>query len=551
MRHRIDARALAAILCLIPAGASAQWAANGVPVTTAPSTATTHAVCSDGSGGVIVAWAETRNGSLDILARRVTGSGVALWNTNGVVVCGAALDQATPAVCADGSGGVIVSWRDQRNGGMDIYAQRLDANGAPQWTPDGVAVCVVSNNQYNPVLVSDGTGGAIVVWYDYRALNYDIYAQRVDAGGNPQWTGGGIAIYASAYNQYNPMAVSDGAGGAVVAWTDIRNGNADIFARRVTGAGSVQWSAAGVPLCANPFDQLDPVLVADGTGGAIVAWRDARNGTWDIFAQRADGAGTVQWAANGVAVCSAVFDQLHPAVACDGAGGAVVAWDDARGLSVDVYAQRLNAGGTALWTPDGVAVSAAPYGQTRPSLVCDGVSDIIVAWEDRRSGSADIYAQRIGANGTAAWTAHGIPICNAVADQTVPLAVADGAGGCDVAWLDARSGNADLYAYRVGASGGTPTGVGGTPAAPGLAVSAGYPNPFAGEVRFDLEAHDATVTMEVFDVSGRRVAIRAVRGDEIAFDGRDATGRLLPSGVYLCRFTSGTATVTRKIVIAR
>ena len=551
MRHRTDARVLAALLCLVPTAASAQWPGNGAAVTTAPTAATTHAVCADGSGGIIVVWSETRNGSQDVLARRVTGSGVAIWSANGTVVCGAAFDQVTPSVCADGSGGAIVAWRDQRSGALDIYAQRLDANGAPLWTGDGVSACAVVNNQYNPVLVPDGTGGAIVVWYDYRALTYDIYAQRMDAGGNALWTPGGIAIYAAAYNQYNPMVVSDGGGGAIVAWTDIRNGNADIFARRVTVAGSVQWPAGGVAVCTNPSDQLDPVLVSDGAGGAIVSWRDARNGTWDIFAQRADAAGTLQWTAGGVAVCTAVLDQLHPAVACDGAGGVVVAWDDARGPSVDVYAQRIDAGGAPLWTADGAAVCAAPNGQARPSLVCDGVSSVILAWEDRRLGNADIYAQKIGANGAVAWTGNGIALCSATGDQTVPLAVADGRGGATLAWLDARAGNADLYAYRVGASGGTPTGVGGPVAAPGLAVSPGYPNPFTRDVRFDFEARQEGVTMEVFDVAGRRVASRVARGGGVSFDGRDDRGRLLPSGVYLCRFTAAGATRTRKVVISR
>ncbi|MDH5628343.1 MAG: T9SS type A sorting domain-containing protein, partial [Candidatus Krumholzibacteria bacterium] len=477
--------------------------------------------------------------------------GVATWGPNGVVVCDATFDQLNPSVCRDGNGGAIVAWRDQRSGVFDIYAQRLDANGAPQWTAGGVAVCVVVNNQYNPVLVSDDAGGAIVIWYDYRALNYDIYAQRLDADGTPLWTAGGIAIYAGAHNQYNPMAVADGSGGAVVAWTDIRNGNADIFARRVTGAGTMQWTPSGVPLCTNAIDQLDPVLVNDGTGGAIVAWRDARNGNWDIFAQRADNAGTTLWTANGVAVCSATADQLHPAVACDGAGGAVVAWDDARGLSADIYAQRLSAGGVAQWAADGVAVCNAPFAQTRPTLVCDGAGNAIVAWEDRRSVTADIFAQRIGPAGAGAWTANGIALCSAAGEQTVPLASPDGAGGIDVVWADTRGGNVDLYANRVGNSGGTPTGVGGPAGAPGLVVSRGYPNPFARAVRFDIEAGSQRVTMEVFDVAGRRVAVREARAGGILFDARDNNGRLLPAGVYLCRFTAGGATQTRKIVVTR
>ena len=552
MRHRNDAGALAVLLLLVSAPARAQWPVNGVPLTTSPTSPTTHAVCADGSGGIIAAWSELRNGQYDILAGRATAPGISTWPSGGAQVSVAAFDQVTASVCPDGAGGAIVAWRDQRSGGgFDIYAQRIDANGLPVWTKDGVAVCTVSNNQYAPVVVSDGSGGAIVVWYDYRALNYDIYAQRMDANGNALWTGGGIAIYAGAGSQHSPMAVTDGAGGAVVAWTDIRNGNADIFARRVSNAGTVSWSTLGVALCTHPSDQLDPVLVADGTGGAIVAWRDIRNGTWDVFAQRVGVAGTTLWTANGVPVCTAALEQLHPVIACDGAGGAIVAWDDARGSSVDIYVQRLDGNGGTLWAPNGIAVCTAANGQTQPSLVCDGAGVAMVAWEDRRAGNADIYAQGVNANGTTQWTANGVAVCTASSDQLAPLAVADGFGGVALAWKDTRAGNVDVYAHRLGASGGTPTPVDKPAHAPALVVSDGYPNPFAETVRFGVESHGATVAMDVFDVAGRRVAQRAVRGNDVAFDGRDDRGRRIPGGIYFCRFTANGTTVTRKIVIAR
>jgi hypothetical protein len=382
-------------------------------------------------------------------------------------------------------------------------------------------------------------------------MNYDLYAQHVDANGSALWTAGGLAVYAGAGNQYNPMAVSDGAGGAIVAWTDIRNGNADIYTRRITGAGSAPWLASGVVMCNHPTDQLDPVLVADGTGGAIVAWRDVRNGSSDVFAQRVGSAGSALWTANGVPVCTAAFEQLHPVIACDGAGGAIIAWDDLRGASTDIYAQRMDTGGTPQWAANGFAVCAAPGSQTRPALVCNPAGSAMVAWEDQRGANADIYAQHVNPAGAAQWAANGIALCNAPGDQTAPLTVEDGAGGVALAWKDARNGNVDIYAFRIAASGGAPTGVGHPAGAPGLQVSAGYPNPFAQNIRFELESLAAPVLLEVFDAAGHRVAQRVVHGAGVTFDGRDDTGRRLAGGVYFCRFTAHGNSVTRKIVITR
>jgi len=550
MPQRIDARALAALLFLFPVAAGAQWTPGGVALTTAPSPPGTWAVCPDASGGIVAAWSEVRSGSSDIIAARITGSGVAVWEADGVVVCSAAFDQVNPAICPDGAGGTIITWRDQRSGALDIYAQRIDANGFPVWTANGIGVCTVTNNQYGPVPVPDGAGGAIIVWYDYRALSYDVYAQRVDANGNTLWATGGVPIYAGQYNQYSPVAVSDGAGGAVVAWSDLRNGNADIYARRVDGSGNLLWSPSGVAFCATTGDQLDPVLVSDGTGGAIAAWRDARNGNWDVFAQRVEGAGTVAWTANGVAVCTAPLDQMRPSIACDGAGGVFLAWDDARGSSMDIYAQRLNSGGAAQWTAGGIALCTAALEQSRPSIACDGTSSAIVAWQDLRTGVADIYAQRVDTAGGTLWAANGNVVCNVTGDQTAPRAVADGAAGAVIAWSDTRAGNADLYASRIGSGGGSPTGV-RTPAATAFFVSAGYPNPSSRAVNFTFEKRAGRVVLEVFDVTGRRVSYRETGLEQFAFDGRDDAGRPLPGGVYLCRFRSGNETAVRKILIAR
>ena len=68
-----------------------------------------------------------------------------------------------PAITSDGAGGAIVTWHDTRSGGTtDIYAQRVNASGAIQWTADGVALCTARGNQDYVWITIDGAGGAIV-----------------------------------------------------------------------------------------------------------------------------------------------------------------------------------------------------------------------------------------------------------------------------------------------------------------------------------------------------------------------------------------------------
>src|SRR6185503_7297413 len=100
--------------------------------------------------------------------------------TDGVSICTAANAQYFPMLVADGAGGAVITWQDQRTGEFDIYAQRVNASGASQWTGDGVALCLAGGDQLNPLIVTDGSGGGILTWTDYRtAGTYLVFAQHV------------------------------------------------------------------------------------------------------------------------------------------------------------------------------------------------------------------------------------------------------------------------------------------------------------------------------------------------------------------------------------
>ena len=130
----------------------------------------------------------------------------------------AADDQSSAVITSDGSGGAIIAWHDRRNGAnYDIYAQRVNASGVVQWTADGVPISTAVNDQSHPVSVSDGAGGVIIAWWDLRSgSNYDIYAQRINSNGVVQWAGDGVPISLAANNQYYATITSDGSGGAII-----------------------------------------------------------------------------------------------------------------------------------------------------------------------------------------------------------------------------------------------------------------------------------------------------------------------------------------------
>ena len=401
--------------------------------------------CSDGDGGVVIAWQDRRNlAHFDIYAQRLSHGGTARWTAHGVPLCTEGSAQSSPLMTTDGAGGAIVTWSDSRG----VYAQRVDSSGAVRWTANGVAIGTGTGSQTAPAICPDGFGGAYIAWQDQRSGNYDIYVQRVSAAGAVYWTANGIALCTATDDQTGPCICADGTG-AVVAWTDYRNGSNDIYAQRVTEKGGAEWTANGNPVSVGTGAQRLPRIVSDGSGGTLVAWEDSRSGNYDIYATHLNAGGSKDWGAED-ALCSASGGQQQVEAVSDGAGGVIVSWTDYRtGAESDIYAQCYRAG-VVQWTANGVALCTATGSQVRLSSASDGAGGAIVSWADNRAGSLDIYAQRVTALGTTQWASGGLAVCTAEAQADAPSVAEDGEGGAVIVFMDLRNdGLPDLYAQRV------------------------------------------------------------------------------------------------------
>jgi hypothetical protein len=411
--------------------------------------------------------------ALALLARPHSVS--ALWIPDGTPLVRSAGDQVQPATVSDGGGGAIVVWSDSRRGetNFDIYAQRVSVRGTPRWGANGVAVCSAAGDQFRPVAVSDGPGGAIIAWVDTRKGDLDIYAQRISSSGTPLWAADGVAVCDAPGDQYSIAIAFDGSGGCIVVWEDFRDGAAqrDVFAQRVDASGTVLWTSQGVPFQSSNRGGL-PAMAADGIGGAIVAWEDSLDASErDIRAQRVDAIGTKLWAPGGIAISVAAGAQTAPRIVVS-RDGAIIVWTDNRSGTPTIYGQRAGSDGAARWAADGVPISSGTGDAVSP--VCVGSPDggIIIGWVDyRNAGSAKLFTQRIDTLGVGLWTPGGIGVSASPGDQLTPAIDTDGAGGAIMAWFNFTVGvGSDIYAQRVDSLGAVQWGGGGAPVSiqPGL-----------------------------------------------------------------------------------
>ena len=211
-------------------------------------------------------------------------------------------------------------------------------------------------------------GSSIVVWAMVCTLVFAAPSLRA------RWITDGTPICTAHYQQRNPVIISDGEGGALITWTDVRQFEFNIYAQRVNERGAPVWETDGVPVCSVSGDQSTPLIMPDGSGGAFITWHDIRDGSgdWDIYAQRIDANGNSMWPDTGVVICDTIEESQYPAMTSDGAGGVIFVWQDTRGDQNELYVQRVDPGGNTLWTRNGIPITWAPDYESSPQIISDG-----------------------------------------------------------------------------------------------------------------------------------------------------------------------------------
>jgi hypothetical protein len=306
-----------------------------IAVSTAPGDQRAPAVASDGSGW-LVTWQDSRSGtSLDVYGARVSASGAVL-DSGGIPISTAAADQSRPALDWNGSA-YVVAWQDARGSDLDVYGTRVNATGAVS-DPSGVVISNAFRDQRAPSVTAGGST-TLIAWEDFRlGSDCDVRAARIAANGSIV-DADGFVVTNLPNSQFAPDAAWDGTN-FLVAWSDwVSAVTWDIRATRVAPAAAVLDTPLVVSNAAN--DQTEPSVAWDGTS-FVVAWADRRSGSGDVYAGRVTAAGTVQ-DGSGFVLSNAANEQVLPAVAA--AGGTVLAtWGDSRGSSEDVSGARIDSG---------------------------------------------------------------------------------------------------------------------------------------------------------------------------------------------------------------
>ncbi|MBL7951789.1 MAG: T9SS type A sorting domain-containing protein [Flavobacteriales bacterium] len=223
----------------------------------------------DDEDGVMVQWRTGNGTGAALMAMRVNGLGADLWSDNVQVSANNdGLNYGFHTV-GTGLGAQITAWRDVPG---NIVMTRLDTSGALNYPSTPMPVCTYTSYHDLPKLaMSDGT--LFAAWADNRppAANGDVYLQKFNADGAPQWTVDGLAAVHISTNYTTPGLVASDEG-AVIVMTD---GNVDGYvAMRVLPDGTPAWPGLGT-FCTFDFRPFydERIEMPDGDGGVVSFWR--------------------------------------------------------------------------------------------------------------------------------------------------------------------------------------------------------------------------------------------------------------------------------------
>lgn len=398
----------------------------------------------------------------------------AQWSSNNTInnsVVIAPNNQATPKIISDNDGGVIMVWQDNRTNSSssygDIYAQRFDKYGFKQWGDStGLPIAVKPFLERYYEICTDGKGGIIILWEDNPSIyNTIIKAQRVAKNGVKLWSDTGYVVASYGNRQATPRIAYDNNGGCFYSYysSEISSNDYEIKVNRLDSLGNNLWGTGNF-VCQQSGNPSDIAVCTTTDNGFIMVWGDPRNAIiteTDLYIQKVNSSGIALWQTNGIPLCTKRFSQQYQKAMPDNNGGAYVAWTDRRdSISNDIYIQRVRANGTFAMVDTAVALSHDDFEQYRSELAPDMKGGVIVAWYDFRNGPAypfdiDIYGQRVDSTGNIKWNANGLNVCNAPYSQINPAVMSDGNYGAIFTWDDRRAGISiyDIYAQRVDSAG--------------------------------------------------------------------------------------------------
>ena len=395
----------------------------------------------DNNGGVNVFWERGVYPNIDILFQSFNDLGAAVLDEP-IFISNAPGYQFAPNAVSSNAGGVFAIYADQGSGSIDLMVQYLD--GVIPTLADGGSLAIYGMDgdvKYNHAFRS-GDNQILLMWEDNRSTK-KIYGNwlvddMLEAANGIQVS---FSDNSSTETDLSQPKMLKAETGIYLATFDAGESPKRIRINRLSDELSNVWDSAGVAL--NPvFDQRSATLTSVENGIGCL-WSESRTFNYDIYFQRLDLNGNAVLESGGVSVVNSSGDDYVQAILPAPDGDYLLFWIEEIWPASRLKYKKIDAdGSTAIgWPPSGYSLSDQSV--EAGNLVVKKISDtdgVLAVW-DQDGNFSDIYAQKIDWDGTAQWSAGGVPVSAADNDQSgIDLDIDVGGETAFIAWEDYRNG---------------------------------------------------------------------------------------------------------------
>lgn len=239
-------------------------------------------VASDREGRFSISWMEGREGDWDVWLKPWPGASLRV-NDQSLGF------QRYPSLSYGNNGYLMVCWEDRR-WGYDIFGQLYDAPLFPISSNFKINGEERDSYRYDPCLT--GANGFVACWREYYLENFHwvshIYAQIFDSLAQP--IGGNFRVGPGQSYQFAPQVGFGRVNEFCVAWVSEEDEDEDIYAQWFDDQGMSLTDPVLVNDDGPGATQVNPAVVGH-QGEWIIAWSDYREGDGDIYGQKFLGPG--------------------------------------------------------------------------------------------------------------------------------------------------------------------------------------------------------------------------------------------------------------------
>ena len=335
-----------------------------------------------------------------------------VWQNNGIPIRQGVHIEWQRTVCPGESGSMIFVWSDTRYGSRNVFAQKVDSSGVLLWGSQGSAVTNLPGRQEDPVAITDGDGGAFIAWVDYRFDDEgDIFIQHIDNQGNRMMDDNGEALARVDGRHLTINMCTDSLGGVFVAWQDKRNFlDDDIFGTHVSSNYVIIAPSSGVSIIQMNGNQGAKSLEYAGNNQATIIWSDTRSGSGnDIYCQKINMNMEKIFSDGGLEVSATSDLETTPRTTFMKNDTSFVIWQSGT-ESTDIYYNLLTSDGLVF--SEHLQLCSFNSSKANPRIKRNQLGEVFIQWIDYRNDptAGNHYYQRVSHGGNISWDQNGIQL---------------------------------------------------------------------------------------------------------------------------------------------